>query len=63
MLVVKKHIFIGVGVVDGDYGGDVAVTLVSHSGEDLKINMGDRITHPTLEWTKALIIKEVQELD
>ena len=59
----KQFIDIGVGVVDGDYRGDVGVVLFNHGDKDFEVKMGDRIVQLILEKIDTPPMEEVQGLD
>lgn len=42
-LTLKNNIYIGAGVIDEDYRGEIGIIVINHGKEDFKINSGDRI--------------------
>ena len=62
-LALKRFIDVGVGVVDGDYRGEVGVVLFNHGDQDFEVKMGDRIAQLILEKIDTPPVQEVQCLD
>lgn len=48
-LAVKNGIYVGAGVVDSGYRGEIKVLLFNHSDKDFTINKGDRIAQIIFE--------------
>ena len=61
-LALKKFIDVGVGVVDGDYRGEVGVVLFNHGDQDFQVKMGARIAQLILEKIDKPPVEEVQGL-
>ena len=65
---IKKGVCLsnGVGVIDSDYRGEIAVGLVNLSGEDYTVQPGDRIAQlmvvPVVQPTVTLV-EELDETD
>jgi hypothetical protein len=55
----SKH-FIGAGVTDADYRGQVKVLLFNHSEKEFKVKEGDRIAQLLLERISTPDVVEVQ---
>ncbi len=59
----NKHIDVGAGVIDSDFGGCVCVILFNHSNDDLKVEPGDRVAQIILEKIEeCAIVEEVYDL-
>ncbi len=52
----------GVGTIDADYRGEIAVVLMNNSNEDFVIKRGDRIAQMVIAKIERLKVVEVDEL-
>lgn len=50
------------GVVDGNYRGEVFVTLLNVGGQDMTISRGDKIAQMLIQMVSKATIVEVEEL-
>ena len=62
-LALKKFIYLGAGVVDRDYRGDVGVVLFNHGDQEFEVKMGDRIAQMIFEKIDTPEVVEVQGLE
>ena len=62
-LAAKHFIDVGVGVLDQDFRGSVAVILFNHNTEPFHVNIGDRIAQLIVEKICTPKLLEVEELD
>ena len=53
--------FIGGGVVDSDYRGNISVILTNFSSSDVEVNIGDRIAQIMFVKPVPLYFKEVED--
>lgn len=60
---IQRHIGVGAGGVDTDYRGDLGVSLMNHSDDEVQFREGDWIAQLTLKKISTAIVEEVQELD
>ena len=51
--------YVGAGVIDSNYRGEIGVTLFNFGEEDFVVNMGDRIAQLIFEKIKTPKIKEL----
>src|SRR5665647_484398 len=61
-LTVNHKIYVGAGVIDAGYRGEICVVLFNHSNYDLEIKTGDLIAQLILEKISTPEILEVDEL-
>ena len=62
-LALKKFIYVGAGVVDADYRGELGIVLFTFSDTDFQVNMGDKVAQMIFEKIKTPVIKEVEILE
>ena len=62
---IKKGVCLsnGVGVIDSDYRGEIAVGLVNLSGEDYTVQPGDRIAQLMVTPVVRPVLVQAEELD
>lgn len=61
-LSVKQFINVGVGVVDGDYCGEVVVAIFDHYTEEFLVRAGDCVTQLILGKIKTPIVRKGKAL-
>jgi dUTP pyrophosphatase len=62
-LALHHYIYVGTGVVDEDYHGNLSMILFNHSDKPFHVSPGDRIAEPICQNIYYPDLEEVQELD